>query len=208
MRVSPMSPNAVPHKCGILLVLRHLASVSWMYYIIINIHNIHLIHNESMALMLFMTPNNNCTLMNNFLATYFMQWAWVYKTLKMNYENKYRGKTPMEGVVTFTMFPTRISTSFSASLLGRSSSCIELQQNAIERVFLWSTFNHNTQELWTNSLITISKNYFFFTTLPNINNLYDFHTWAGHSSLLSFCLYTSNSLTFSISPTLRTSTQF
>ena len=82
MRVSPMWPNAVPHICGILLVLRHLASVSWMYYIIINIHNIHLIHNESMALMLFTTPNNNCFIMNNFLATNIMQWARVYKTLK------------------------------------------------------------------------------------------------------------------------------
>ena len=115
--------------------------------------------------------------------------------------------TPMEGIVTFTMFLVRIKTSFLASLLGRSGSCIELQQNAIERVFLWSTFNHNTQELWTNCLITIPKNYFFLTSLPNINNLYGFHTWAGHSSLLSFCLYTSNSLTFSISPTLKRSIQ-
>jgi len=56
-------------------------------------------------------------------------------------------------------------------------------------------FNHNSQEL------------FLLTSLPYINNLYDFHTWAGYSSLHSFCLYTSNSLTFSISPTLRRSTQ-
>ena len=50
MRVSPMWPNAVPHLCGILLVLRHLASVLWMYHITINIHNIHPIDDGSMAL--------------------------------------------------------------------------------------------------------------------------------------------------------------
>ena len=50
MRVSPMWPNAVPHLCGILLVLRHLASVLWMYHITINIHNIHPILDGSMAL--------------------------------------------------------------------------------------------------------------------------------------------------------------
>ena len=50
MRVSPMWPNAVPHICGILLVLRHLASVLWMYHITINIHNIHSILDGSMAL--------------------------------------------------------------------------------------------------------------------------------------------------------------
>jgi hypothetical protein len=46
--------------------------------------------------------------MNNLLATNIMQWARVNKTLKINYENKYRGNTPMEGVVTFTMFTARI----------------------------------------------------------------------------------------------------
>jgi hypothetical protein len=50
MRVSPMWPNVVPHICGILLVLRHLASVLWMYYITINIHNIQPILDGSMAL--------------------------------------------------------------------------------------------------------------------------------------------------------------
>ena len=58
------------------------------------------------------------------------------------------GNTPMEGIVTFTMFPVRIKTSFLASLLGHCSSYIEFQQNAIERVSLWST--HNTQELVIN----------------------------------------------------------
>ena len=82
MRVSPMWPNAVPHMCGILLVLRHLASVLWMYHITINIHNIHPIFDGSMALMLFLILNNNCSFMNNPLATNIMQWARVYKTLK------------------------------------------------------------------------------------------------------------------------------
>src|SRR3990170_5430831 len=106
------------------------------YVLLSNIHNIHLIHNESMALMLFITPNIKSSLMNNLLARYLVQWARVCKTPKMNYENKYIGNTPMEGIVTFTMFPTRIETSFPASLLGRSSSCIESQQSAIERVSL------------------------------------------------------------------------
>ena len=68
------------------------------------------------------------------------------------------GNTPMEGIVTFTMFPVYTLTSFLASLSGHSSSYIELQQNAIERAILWWThntqelvinmFNHNSQELY------------------------------------------------------------
>ena len=50
MRVSPMCPNVVPHFCGILLVLRHLASVLWMYHITINIHNMRPSFDGSMAL--------------------------------------------------------------------------------------------------------------------------------------------------------------
>ena len=112
-------------------------------------------------------------------------------------KNKYIGNTPMEGIVTFTKFPACIKTSFLASLSGHSSSCIESQQSAIERVSLWST--HNTQELVINMFNHISQELFSLTSLLYINSLYDFHTWAGYSSLLSFCLYTSNSLTFSIS---------
>ena len=41
-----------------LSVLRRLASVLWMFSIIIKIHNIQPIHNESMAFMLFITLNN------------------------------------------------------------------------------------------------------------------------------------------------------
>ena len=48
----------------------------------INIHNIHLIHNESMALMLFITPNIKSSLMNNLLARYLMQLARVCKNSK------------------------------------------------------------------------------------------------------------------------------
>ena len=35
------------------------------------------------------------------------------------------GNTPMEGIVTFTMFPVYTLTSFLASLLGHSSSYID-----------------------------------------------------------------------------------
>jgi hypothetical protein len=49
MRVSLMWLNAVPHICGILLVSWHLASVLWMFNFIINIHNLHPIHNRSIA---------------------------------------------------------------------------------------------------------------------------------------------------------------
>ena len=110
-----------------------------------------------MALMLFITPNIKSSLMNNLLARYLMQWARVWNST-MNYESKYIGNTPMEGIVTITMFPVCIKTSFLASLSGHSSSYIELQQNAIERVSLWLThntqelvinmFNHNSQELY------------------------------------------------------------
>ena len=46
------------------------------------------------------------------------------------------GNTPMEGIVTFTMFPVYTLTSFLASLSSHSSSYIDWQQNAIERVSL------------------------------------------------------------------------
>ena len=101
MRVSPMWPNAVPHMCGILLVLRHLASVLWMYHITINIHNIHPIHDGSMALMLFITLNNNCSFMNNPFATNIMQWARVCKNSKMNYESKYGGNILLSIFITY-----------------------------------------------------------------------------------------------------------
>ena len=42
--------------CGIPLVLRHLASVLWMYHITINIHNIRSIDDGSMALMFIHNP--------------------------------------------------------------------------------------------------------------------------------------------------------
>jgi hypothetical protein len=66
--------NAVPHICLILLVLRHLASLLWMYTIIINIHDTHLIHDGSMApydihntkqqLFSYEQPSRNKTLCN------------------------------------------------------------------------------------------------------------------------------------------------
>jgi hypothetical protein len=77
------------------------------------------------------------------------------------------GNTPMEGIVTFTMFHVYTQTSFLASLSGHSSSYIELQQNAIEWVFLWLThntqelvinmFNHNSQELYLWPVFYTSK---------------------------------------------------
>ena len=82
MRVSPMWPNAVPHLCGILLVLRHLASVLWMYHITINIHNIHPIHDGSMALMLFIILKTIVLLWITLLQQTLCKWARVYKTLK------------------------------------------------------------------------------------------------------------------------------
>ena len=82
MRVSPMWPNAVPHICGILLVLRHLASVLWMYHITINIHNIHPILDGSMALHVIQNTEQQLFLLNNSFATNIVQWARVYETLK------------------------------------------------------------------------------------------------------------------------------
>ena len=49
-----------------LSVLRRLASVLWMFSIIIKIHNIQPIHNGSMAFILFIT-------LNNFLASNMIQ---------------------------------------------------------------------------------------------------------------------------------------
>jgi hypothetical protein len=83
MRVSPMWPNAVPHLCGILLVLRHLASVLWMYHITINIHNIHPIDDGSMALhVIHNTEQQLLFLWTTLFATNVVQWARVYETLK------------------------------------------------------------------------------------------------------------------------------
>ena len=87
--------TAVPHTCGILLVLRCLASVLWMFSIIIKIHNIQPIHNGSMAFILFIN-------LNNFLATNMIQND-VFATrlkysnnllnYKMNYEDNHRVNT-------------------------------------------------------------------------------------------------------------------
>ena len=63
---------------------------------------------EAWPFMLFIILNNNCSFMNNLLATYFMQWARVYKTLKRIMKINTDGNTLMEGIVTFTMFPARI----------------------------------------------------------------------------------------------------
>ena len=54
--------------------------------------------------------------MNNLLARYFMQWARVCKTLKCFMKINTYGNTPMEDIVTFTMFPVYTLTSFLASL--------------------------------------------------------------------------------------------
>ena len=78
----------------------------------------------------------------------------------MNYENKYRQKYTNGRYSNIYYIPSAYLNLTPASLLGHSSSCIESQQNAIKRVSLWST--HNTQELVTNNLITILKNYFFW----------------------------------------------
>ena len=145
MRVSPMWLNAVPHICGILLVLRHLASVLWMFNSIINIHNLHPIHNRSMAL-LFITSNNYCSLMNNLLATS-MQWVVCTKTLKwiMKINSEVIGW--WKSIITFTIFSTHILITLICWSLGRSNSCIDSQQHAIESVFLWSSFNHNFRRI-------------------------------------------------------------
>ena len=62
------------HTCVVFfLVLRHLASMLRMYHITINIHNIRSIDDGSMALMLFIILNYNCSFMNNTLTTNIMQ---------------------------------------------------------------------------------------------------------------------------------------
>ena len=88
-----------------LSVLRRLASVLWMFSIIIKIHNIQPIHNGSMAFILFIT-------LNNFLATNMIQND-VFATRlkcsnnllnsKLNYEDNHRVNTQYSKPV--TMFP-------------------------------------------------------------------------------------------------------
>ena len=55
-------------------------------------------------LCLFIILNIKSSLMNNLLARYFMQWARVCKTLKCFMKINTYGNTPMEDIVTFTMF--------------------------------------------------------------------------------------------------------
>ena len=57
-----------------------------------------------MALELFITSKIKSSLMNNLLARYLMQWARVCKTLKCFMKINTYGNTPMEDIVTFTMF--------------------------------------------------------------------------------------------------------
>ena len=61
-----------------------------------------------MALMLFITPNIKSSLMNNLLARYLMQWARVCKNSKLIMKINTDCNTPMECIVTFTMFPVSI----------------------------------------------------------------------------------------------------
>ena len=88
-----------------LLVLRRLASVLWMFCIIIKIHNIQPIHNGSMAFILFIT-------LNNFLATNMIQndvfaarlkYSNNLLNYKMNYEDNHR--VNMQYSKPFTVFP-------------------------------------------------------------------------------------------------------
>ena len=136
-----------------------------------------------MALMLFITPNIQSSLVNNLLARSLMQWARVCKNSKWIMKINTDGNTPMEGIVTFTMFPVYTLTSFLASLSGHSSSYIELQQNAIEWVSLWLT--HNNQNSMINNLIIIPKNYIF--DQPSIHQKLVWHSymsWIFQSSFL------------------------
>ena len=107
MRVSPLWPNVVPHLWGILLVLRHLASVLWMYHITLNIHNIRPIDDGSMALMLFIILNNNCSFLNNPLASNIVQWLECMKS-KMNYEGKPRGNVLISIFITYISFIMKV----------------------------------------------------------------------------------------------------
>ena len=75
-----------------LSVLRCLASVLWMFSIIIKIHNIQPIHNGSMAFILFIT-------LNNFLCKeHDSKWCFATRlkcsnnllNSKMNYEDNHR----------------------------------------------------------------------------------------------------------------------
>ena len=63
---------------------------------------------EAWPFMLFIILNNNCSFMNNPLATNIMQWARVYKTLKMNYESKHRGNVLLSIFITYISFIMKV----------------------------------------------------------------------------------------------------
>ena len=62
---------------------------------------------------------------------------------------KYIGNTPMEGIAIIYYIPSAYLNLTPASLLGHSSSCIDIATGKqFERVSLWSIlFNHNAQEI-------------------------------------------------------------
>src|SRR4051812_32447863 len=78
-----------------LLVLQCLASVLWMFSIIINIHNIQPIHNRSMSFMLFIALNNSLAI-NMIKKQCFATRLKCSENLlnsKMNYEDNHRVNT-------------------------------------------------------------------------------------------------------------------
>ena len=108
MRVSPMWPNVVPHLCGILLVLRHLASVLWMYHITINIHNIHPILDGSMALHVIHNTYNNCCFYEQLFCNKHCAMGKSVWNSKMNNESKPRGIVLLSILITYISFIMKV----------------------------------------------------------------------------------------------------
>src|SRR3954467_15578377 len=78
-----------------LSVLRRLASVLWMFSIIIKIHNIQPIHNRSMAFMLFIALNNSLAKKHDSKMMFSIRLKCSNNLLnyKINYEDNHRVNT-------------------------------------------------------------------------------------------------------------------
>ena len=141
MRVSPMWPNVVPHMCGILIVSRHLASALWMYYITINIHNIHPILDGSMALHVIHNTKQQLFFYEQPFCNKLVQLARVFKNSKMNYESKSRGNILLSLFITYISFSMKVWPFCLFIILNIKSSLMNnlLARYLMQRARVWET---------------------------------------------------------------------
>ena len=117
-----------------LLALRRLASVLWMFSIIIKTHNIQPIHNRSMAFMLFIALNNSLAInmIQKWCFATRLKCSNIYSTLKWIMKIIIKST---HSIVNLLPCSRVCQNSSLTSHKGHSISCIDLQWYAVEVIF-------------------------------------------------------------------------